>query len=148
MAKTVLFPTDFSAASDAAMPYATSLASDWGATLLIAHVIEGEKYPLGRWFEKEPHIPPEESAALDQVVPSNPAVDFKRTLLFDSDSDEPPKPENLIVKFAEEHHVDAIVMGTHGRTGLAHLLIGSVAEAVLRNATCPVVMIRSPKKPL
>jgi nucleotide-binding universal stress UspA family protein len=48
-------------------------------------------------------------------------------------------PANAIVKLADEEHVDMIVLGTHGRTGLARLLMGSVAEAIVRRANCPVL---------
>ena len=142
MPKTILFPTDFSEASEAALPFATSLARDWGATLLIAHVVEGDKYPAGRWFEKEPKAPPEESTALENIAPSDPSVAYERKLLFGPETENPPNPAEEIVKLAEQENVDAIVIGTHGRSGLGHLLMGSVAESVLRHADCPVVTVK------
>ena len=53
------------------------------------------------------------------------------------------KPEDEIVKFAVENNIDLIAMGTHGRTGLAHMLVGSVAERVVRTSKCPVLTIRA-----
>jgi nucleotide-binding universal stress UspA family protein len=55
-------------------------------------------------------------------------------------------PALSIVEYAEGHHIDMIVMGTHGRGGMSHLLMGSVAERVVRTATCPVLTVREPKK--
>ena len=56
------------------------------------------------------------------------------------------KPADVIVQFANAHNVDMIVLGTHGRTGLLHLLMGSVAESVMRQADCPVITIRQAKE--
>ena len=55
-------------------------------------------------------------------------------------------PELVIVDMAAEKEADLIVMGTHGRTGLAHVLLGSVAERVLRTAPCPVITVKAPEK--
>jgi nucleotide-binding universal stress UspA family protein len=75
--------------------------------------------------------------ALAAVVPTDPAVEHEHRLLYGD-------PASEIVRLAGEEQVDLIVMGTHGRTGLMRLLMGSVAEAVVRRAPCPVLTIREP----
>jgi nucleotide-binding universal stress UspA family protein len=56
------------------------------------------------------------------------------------------RPADVILRFAKEEDVDVIVLGTHGRSGLVHLLVGSVAESVIRRAECPVMTIRKPSE--
>ena len=139
----VLFPTDFSEASEAAWPYAMTLAEQFGAEMIFLHVVPegmGEVhfvagFPCGH-------------------RPANMAAwghDRLRKDLMDkaSGSRVPVTPrvrEGLasweIVKEAREAVADLIVMGTHGRTGLTHLVRGSVAEAVVREAPCPVITVR------
>ena len=146
MSSTILFPTDYSEASHAALPFATSLARDWGATLLVVHVSEKENYPVGEVFDEEAPPPAEEMAKLEMVKPIDEAVHCKHKVLFADPSSETAHPAKEIVKCADEEGVDAIVMGSHGRTGLSHLLMGSIADAVLRDAPCPVVTVKQPKK--
>jgi nucleotide-binding universal stress UspA family protein len=73
---------------------------------------------------------------LREVKPTDPAVQFEHRLLLGD-------PASEIVRLAEEEHAEMIVMGTHGRTGLRRLLMGSVAEAVVRRATCPVLCLKA-----
>lgn len=137
----ILFPTDFSPANQAALEYATSLARDTGAKLLIAHVEEppvaygaGETY-LGPLTSE----PTELEELLERVRPTDPAVPFAHRLLLGD-------PATEIVRLAEEEKVDLIVLGTHGRTGLVRLLMGSVAEAIVRRASCPVLTLKDPQE--
>jgi len=132
-AKKILFATDFSTLSDAALNHATSLAKDMGAKLIIVHIEEPpEAYGGGEMYYGvfDPDTP-----ALDKmlkaVVPSDPAVPFEHRMVMGD-------PAGEIVALATEEKADLIVMGTHGRTGLRHLLMGSVAESVVRRAPCPV----------
>jgi nucleotide-binding universal stress UspA family protein len=113
---------------------ATSIARDTGASLLIAHIEEAPTvYAGGDFYYGIPDPPTEElQRMLDQVRPTDPSVHFEHRMLTGD-------PANAIVRLADEEHVDMIVMGTHGRTGLARLLMGSVAEAVVRRANCPVL---------
>jgi nucleotide-binding universal stress UspA family protein len=76
---------------------------------------------------------------LAEVKPKDAALAVTRKLLFGEEATE-------IISFANENHADLIVMGTHGRTGLSRLLMGSVAETVLRQAPCPVLTIKTPMK--
>jgi nucleotide-binding universal stress UspA family protein len=134
----VLFPTDFSTTGRAALELATSLAKDRGAKLLIAHVEEppmayggGELYygiemPDRKELEK----------MLSEVVPTDPSVGYEHRLVVGS-------PATAIVYLAEKEHVEMIVMPTHGRTGVLRVLMGSVAEEVVRKAKCPVLTVKA-----
>lgn len=133
-AKKILFPTDFSHTGDAAMELATSLARDTGATLLIVHVEESPNvYAGGEFYYGIPNPPTEElRRMLEEVKPRDPSVAYEHRLVSGD-------PATTIVRLADSEGVDMIVMGTHGRTGIARLLMGSVAEAVVRHANCPVL---------
>ena len=135
--KKILFATDFSPASDAALQYATSLARDSGATLLIAHVEElPMPYVGGEMYFAQPEYPnPEIRRMLEAVVPPDKSVRYEHRLVMGTAADD-------IVRLADEEHVDLIVIGTHGRTGLKRVLMGSVAESVMRLATCPVLTLK------
>ena len=139
-ARKILFPTDFSTLSDAALTHATTLARESGATLLIVHVEEPPAaYGMGEMYYGIPD--PDDTALhemLHDVVPTDPKVPCEYRLLVGHPADE-------IVALAEKEKVDLIVMGTHGRTGLTRLLMGSVAELVVRRATCPVITFKAPQ---
>jgi nucleotide-binding universal stress UspA family protein len=133
-AKKILFPTDFSHTGDAALALATVLARDTGATLLIVHVQEPPMaYGGGELYYGVPNPATEDlEGMLHEIKPSDPAVAHEHRMITGD-------PATAVVRLAEEEDVDMIVMGTHGRTGLSRLLMGSVAEAVVRRATCPVL---------
>jgi nucleotide-binding universal stress UspA family protein len=138
-AQKILLPVDFSKAGQHALELATSLARDSGATLIIAHVEEpptayggGEMY----YGVEEPNHE-ELRTSLAAVVPTDPEVPCVHKLMIGD-------PAEAIVQLAESDHVDLIVLGTHGRTGLTRLLMGSVAEAVVRRAPCPVLTVKQP----
>src|SRR5438552_15883006 len=140
-AKKILFPTDFSSLSDAPLKYATALARDMGATLLLVHVEEPPlAYGGGEMYYGT--IEPDHDALrkmLENVKPTDGVVPCKRLLVTGS-------PADAIVDVATAEAVDLIIMGTHGRTGLVRLLMGSIAEAVMRRAPCPVLILKSPAK--
>jgi nucleotide-binding universal stress UspA family protein len=138
-ARKILVPTDFSKSSQEGLRWATSLARDSGATLIIAHVEEPPMaYGGGEFYLGVEETTREElRKALVQVLPTDPAVPFEHKLLIGD-------PATAIVTLAEDENVDLIVMGTHGRRGLTRLLMGSVAEAVIRRATCPVLTVKQP----
>ena len=134
----ILYPTDFSTMGQAALDMATSLARDRGAKLLIVHVEEppmayggGELY----YGIEEPDRK-ELQRMLSEVVPIDASVGYEHRLLLGS-------PASAIVHLAEKEGVDMIVMPTHGRTGLSRLLMGSVAEEVVRKAKCPVLTVKA-----
>lgn len=137
-AKKILFPTDYSHLSDAALEHATTLARENGATLLIAHIEEPPiAYGGGEMYYGIPDPDRNEvERMLAAVKPTDPKVAVSYHLL----SGDPAKE---IVRLADEEQVDMIVMGTHGRTGIGRMLMGSVAESVVRHAKCPVLTFKS-----
>ncbi|NBW96122.1 MAG: universal stress protein [Planctomycetia bacterium] len=135
--KIILFPTDFSHASDAALPHAEALARQATARLLIVHV---EEPPLAYGGGELYYGLPEPSSErilkmLEDVKPSDPRVPFAHRLTMGD-------PAGEIVRIAAEEGAEMIVLGTHGRTGMTRLLMGSVAEAIVRRAPCPVLVYR------
>ena len=135
----ILYPTDFSDHSKAAFELACALARDYGAELVIVHVNRPTPIyaPDGIVVGVPIEEPYELRGQLAGVRPSDPRVKFEHHLL---DGD----PAEEILKAARIQAADLIVMGTHGNTGLARLLMGSVAEHVLRKAPCPVLTIKAP----
>lgn len=134
----ILVPTDFSHTGDSALALATVLARDTGAKLLIVHVEEPPvAYGGGEMYYGVPEPAYEEiERMLHKVVPTDPNVPCEHRMITGD-------PASAIVRLAEDEHVDLVVMGTHGRTGLSRLLMGSVAEAVVRRAPCPVLTYKS-----
>ena len=142
-AKKILVPVDFSENSEAALDWATVLARDTGATLLIVHV---ETVPLttggGEYIYAIPEPPTQELLErLNKVLPKDPAIAVVPRLLAGD-------PADAIIRTAESDGADMIVMGTHGRRGITRLLMGSVAEAVVRRAPCPVLTVKQPAEVL
>lgn len=118
----ILVPVDYSKASRYALQFATSLARDTGAALLIAHVTQREAYPVGELFDEAPRPDPAELHELKAIVPTDPQVKFEHRLVYgEAGTTETVKPANEIVKLADKEQVDAIVIGTHGRSGFSHL---------------------------
>jgi universal stress protein A len=146
-AKQILYATDYSPASLHALQFATWLAHCTASKLLIVHVSELEQYPVGELFNEQPEPDGQELAQLKSVLPDDRTFACEHHLLYgEPGSVEITKPADVIVQFANAHNVDMIVLGTHGRTGLLHLLMGSVAESVMRQADCPVITIRQAKE--
>ncbi len=135
--RTILHPTDFSEEAGAALRVACSLAKQVGAEVVVLYVIP----PPGTWGEEVARRPPdsfEEELWNEYLLPiqsSEPGVSLVRRL-------EDGVPEEVIVQVAAELPADLIAMGTHGRQGVTRLLMGSVAEKVMRTAPCPVLTTR------
>lgn len=137
--KTILHPTDFSACSDAAFHLACSLARDHGSRLVVAHVAEPLMALSG---EGVLMIPPEADLVflrdkVHRIRPQDPMIQVEYRVCQG-------EPAAEILRLAAETRCDLIVLGTHGRTGLARFLMGSVAEQILRKAACPVVTVKTP----
>jgi nucleotide-binding universal stress UspA family protein len=139
---TVLHPTDFSDHSAFAASLAGALARDYGARLVVLHVAQfppafaGEgMVPVG-----EADLRAEGAARLNALPAPRADVRAERRL-------EVGDPATEILRVAAELPADLIVMGTHGRTGLGRLLLGSVAELVVRRAACPVLTVSRPAAP-
>jgi nucleotide-binding universal stress UspA family protein len=140
-AKKILFCTDFSRLSDAALPLATSLARDQKGALIVVHVQEPPAvYAAGELYYG-PLEPDKEALQelLHRVTPADPAVVCTHQMVFGD-------PAMEIVRVAKDEGVGMIVMSSHGRTGLARVLMGSVAEKVVRRAHCPVVIFKELKE--
>ena len=135
--KTILHPTDFSELSDSAFRLACSLARDHGGRVVVLHVYPPPEV-LGEVVAEPPDAGREElRRVLERVRPTGPGVPVEHRL-------EQGEAAETIVRLAREYGCDLIVMGTHGRTGLRRLLMGSVAEEVMRAAPCPVLTINTP----
>jgi nucleotide-binding universal stress UspA family protein len=132
----LLVAVNFDEASNVAMVYARSLAKNFGARLHVLHVMENV---FLRPMANDPRAV--EAGITRRLLDS--LTDEDRTALHavpvirKSDA-----PADEIVKYAQSEGIDLIVMGTHGRPGLAHFLMGSVAEKVVRTAPCPVLTLR------
>ena len=122
----ILFATDFSAQSEHAFLAALSLAQHFGARLHLLHVVHRPQEEAGARARLE-------AVGQEQVAPAPFTVAVPTGV-----------PATEIVLHATREKVDLIVMGTHGRTGLAHAVCGSVAESVMRHAPCQVLTIREP----
>lgn len=136
----ILVPTDFSGPSREATDYALGLARAFGASISLLHVIEDPiiAIPALVGYAPEPHELEEfsETALANWVMPED-ATGISIIRHW-----EHGHPVPRILDYAQKHDCDLIVMGTHGRSPIAHALIGSVAERVVRKATCPVLSVR------
>ncbi len=145
--KRILFPTDFSDGALNALPYALDMAKSYGAKLYLLHVIYDIATASGLHI---PHI------SVDEMYKELDASARKELEKFGLEQRRVLKdvehtvirgvPYEEILKFAQEKNIDLIVMGTHGRKGIDRVLFGSTAERVVRNASCPVLTVREPKK--
>jgi nucleotide-binding universal stress UspA family protein len=115
------------------------LARDSGANLLIVHVEESPlAYGGGELYYGMPEPATDDlKRMLLDVKPNDPSVSYEHRLITGD-------PASAMIRLAEDEGVDMIVLGTHGRTGLSRLLMGSVAEAVVRRAKCPVLTFKQP----
>jgi nucleotide-binding universal stress UspA family protein len=136
--RTILHPTDFSEPSGYAFNLACALARDYGARLVVLHVTPPPVIVYGGGMA--PPLPADYEdrlrEQLRQVVPPDPKVAVEHRLVEGDMAAE-------ILRIAGETKCDLIVMGTHGRTGLGRMLMGSVAEQVVRKASCPVVTVKT-----
>jgi nucleotide-binding universal stress UspA family protein len=145
--RTILHPTDFSEYSDYAFRLACSLARDYGAPLIVLHVLERPVLTYSGVMTAPPPPPPSTEQRqsvqeqLHRIKPPDPAVCVEHLL-------EEGDPATAILQVAQERQCALVVMGTHGRTGLGRLLMGSVAEQVVRKAPCPVLTVKIPQRPL
>ncbi len=144
--KQILVPTDFSEASEVAVKYARALAEAFQASLHLLHVMED---PFIYAPVSEGYVPPvnfyedmEKSACerIERILSDADRQRFHAQLMTHKGS-----PFVEIIRYAKNRNIDLIVMGTHGRGPIAHMLMGSVAERVVRKAPCPVLTVRHPE---
>jgi nucleotide-binding universal stress UspA family protein len=141
----ILFPTDFSEHADHAWPFALYFAQGFGAEVHLLHVVTPpprlvEAYSVN--FDPEQlttALTAEANTSMDRLLQAAQErnLTFHREVRVGVDFHE-------IIDYARVHQIDLIVMATHGRTGLAHALVGSVAEKVVRKAPCPVLTVKHP----
>jgi nucleotide-binding universal stress UspA family protein len=127
----ILYPTDFSSYSNQAYFHAVGLAETYRASLTVVYVVAPGSAEAARgrpfWLGQ-----------LEQVRPANPGIAVHHVLLEGD-------PAGEIARFAADAGIDVIVIGTHGRTGVDRLVMGSVAERVMREAPCSVLVVKLPK---
>lgn len=139
--RTILYPTDFSSDAQPAFEVACALASEGGGRLVVLHVERPPLATLGGTAGVPP-LPNEYNRErlgekLRRIQPTRASIAVEHRLEYGD-------PAAVILKSARESGAALIVMGTHGRTGLRRLLMGRVAEHVLRKASCPVLTVRTP----
>lgn len=143
--KRILFATDFSETSSYAVAHALLMAKTFGAQLHVLHVLESE---IPAMMDGAAYLPPnyfeeiEKQAAekLEEVISRNDRDQLTVTLVMRRGA-----AFLEIIRYARDQKMDLIVLGTHGRGALAHVLLGNVAEKVVRKAPCPVLTIRHPQ---
>jgi universal stress protein A len=139
----ILCPIDFTDNAGIALGVATDIARQHQSTLLVLHVADSLG-PEGISFgEAETRLQPEGRVAdlqrlLRRAAPPQPGLTI-RHLLTEGD------PAAVVKQTVAEQHVDLVVIGTHGRTGLDHFLMGSIAEEILRSCPCPVLIVKYPR---
>ncbi len=145
--KRILVPTDFSKSSENALTYALAFAEKFGAAVDLLHVVQD----LALFIPEAVLVTPQPAPPVEQFVTAARTA-LERVIQALNRPDLAVRPEvaegttyEAIVSFARERGVDLIIMGTHGHTGLAHVLLGSVAERVVRRAPCPVLTVRHPE---
>jgi len=144
----ILVPTDFSEPSQVTLDYAAALARSFDASVDVLHVWEVPAFvPPTAFFEVGGADTPlveivrkSAESKLGEFI----ADAKKRGVQVRASFAELGAPSHVIAEFARTRGYDLIVIGTHGRTGLSHALIGSVAERVVRHASCPVLAVRQP----
>lgn len=148
--KNILVPTDFSDFSRLALDYAITIAQTFKASIILIHVTPEKELDSIRQIS--PYLEP---GRIEELLKGRESEDRKQLNEFIP----PEKKEGIeteaihrvgtpfleIIKVAKEKEADLIVMATHGRSGLSHILFGSVAEKVVRKSTCPVLSIRPPE---
>jgi nucleotide-binding universal stress UspA family protein len=125
--KKILYPTDFSSYSNQAYFHALGLAEAYGASLAVVYVHPPGAPDREQW-----------RAQLEEVRPVNPKIPVSHVLLEGD-------PAAEVARFAADAGIDVIVIGTHGRTGVDRLVMGSVAERVMREAPCSVLVVKLPR---
>jgi nucleotide-binding universal stress UspA family protein len=143
----ILLPTDFSGCANYALPYAAAIARATGATIICVHVVEPIAPAVGYSGLAEPMPIADISEQLEDSAERElpqfagcedfSGLDVEEVIVHGDAAAE-------IVRVAGEHEVDLIVVSSHGRTGLGRIIFGSIAEAVVRHANCPVLVVKPP----
>ena len=147
--RSILLPTDFSDCANFALPYAAGIARATGASLIFVHVVETVVPAVGYTGMSEPlpiaDISEQLEDSAERELPKIAeceecaGLNVEEVIVHGDAATE-------IVRVARESSVDLIVVSSHGRTGLGRILFGSTAEAVVRHATCPVLVVKPPQE--
>jgi nucleotide-binding universal stress UspA family protein len=143
--KTVLVPTDFSECSEAAVRYGRALAEAFGASLHLLHVVQD---PYKQAWAAEGFAAPVTDMVLQWETQARERLEQTAAAcapLQTTVATRVGSPFYDIAAYASEMNVDLIVIGTHGRGPIGHMLLGSVAERIVRRAPCPVLTVRHPQ---
>ena len=143
----ILVPTDFSKHSHNALTYAAAFAEKFGAELYLLHVVQDLALFIPEAVSVAPPVTPpieQMTAAVKEALQR--AVREEKLDRFTVHCEvREGTPFYEIIQFAKESDIDLIIMGTHGHSGLVHVLLGSVTEKVVRKAPCPVLTVRDPE---
>lgn len=147
--RSILLPTDFSECGNYALTYAASFARTFGASIICVHVIEPMVPTVGYSGMTEPLPLADISAQLEDSAERElpklaegeecAGLEIEEVIVHGEAASE-------IVRVAKDRQVDLIVLSSHGRTGLGRILFGSTAEAVVRHAPCPVLVVKPPQE--
>jgi universal stress protein A len=142
--KRILHPTDFSECSALASEVAIDIAKQNSAAIIVLHVVESVEADNATIGQARTELEPEayHKRLMDEIkkiVPPQGSQIAVEHVVVEGD------PAEQIDKFALANKIDLIVMGTHGRTGMARFLIGSVTEKALRHTPCPMLVVRLPR---
>jgi len=141
--KKILVPTDFSEYAQLALQYGISLCREFEAKLILLHVIEDPFYPstganfgfdMADFFDR---LEKESEQRMVEMTAEIEAQQFSVERIITRGT-----PFMEIIRIAREETIDMIILSTHGRTGLAHVLMGGVTDKVVRKAPCPVLVVR------
>lgn len=146
--KNILVATDFGEASDAALTYGRDLARSYDATMHVLHVADNVlvRFADDTSIAVLPDLQDKVEEGARQRLHALVTEEDRTLLRAKSVVVTSLAPAETIVEYAKEHHIDLIIMGTHGRRAFEHLLMGSVAERVVRTAPCPVLTVRHPER--
>jgi nucleotide-binding universal stress UspA family protein len=146
--RNILIPIDFSEPAEAALEYAKALAAEFGSHLHLLHVIpepfvypwgaEGAALPLGEMIADAERATRQR---LEQLIPPSDPLAGRVTV-----TSELGVPFDRILRYIDEHAIDLVVMGTHGRGAMGHFLLGSVTERVVRKGKAPVLTVHEKPK--
>lgn len=141
--KVIVVPVDFSACARAALDYATELATKLDASIHVVHAVGAQLFgtEVGLTITQETidQIVQQHQVGLDKLVAERAGKAAFGPVIVDVGD-----ARSVITATAERLHADLIIMGTHGRRGIKRLVLGSVAELVVRVAPCPVLLVREP----
>ena len=146
--KKILVATDFSEPAGAALAYGRAFAWTFDATLYLLHVVDDMYVRLGgdAYAAVLPELQEDVERDARERLARLAAEDNLGSLRVEPVVVTNDGTANAIVNYAEKENIQLIIVGTHGRSGVAHLLMGSVAERVVRTAHCPVLTVRRPER--